>query len=71
MGSVLALGMNPEAQVCISVTIGLVPLGAIQLYYSYDQVHPRGKGQYAPAKKLEGGLQRHLALPFMKGPVPH
>uniref|UniRef100_A0A6N2MNX3 Uncharacterized protein n=2 Tax=Salix viminalis TaxID=40686 RepID=A0A6N2MNX3_SALVM len=44
LGSLLALGMNPEAQ-----------------------VQPRGKGPFPPAKKLEGGLQRHLALPFTKG----
>uniref|UniRef100_A0A2N9GB44 Integrase catalytic domain-containing protein n=1 Tax=Fagus sylvatica TaxID=28930 RepID=A0A2N9GB44_FAGSY len=44
LGSLLALGMNPEAQ-----------------------VQPRGKGPFPPAKKLEGGLQRHLALPFAKG----
>ncbi|GMY24387.1 protein SWEETIE isoform X4 [Fagus crenata] len=43
LGSLLALGMNPEAQ-----------------------VQPRGKGPFPPAKKLEGGLQRHLALPFAK-----
>ncbi|KAG5245658.1 HEAT repeat-containing protein [Salix suchowensis] len=43
LGSLLALGMNPEAQ-----------------------VQPRGKGPFPPAKKLEGGLQRHLALPFTK-----
>ncbi|KAJ6368346.1 hypothetical protein OIU78_000855 [Salix suchowensis] len=30
------------------------------------QVQPRGKGPFPPAKKLEGGLQRHLALPFTK-----
>ncbi|EOY04218.1 HEAT repeat-containing protein, putative isoform 1 [Theobroma cacao] len=43
LGSLIALGMNPEAQ-----------------------VQPRGKGPFPPAKKLEGGLQRHLALPFTK-----
>ncbi|GAV75653.1 LOW QUALITY PROTEIN: hypothetical protein CFOL_v3_19131, partial [Cephalotus follicularis] len=43
MGSLLALGMNPEAQVQL-----------------------RGKGPFPPAKKLEDGLQRHLALPFTK-----
>uniref|UniRef100_A0A6N2NIE1 Uncharacterized protein n=1 Tax=Salix viminalis TaxID=40686 RepID=A0A6N2NIE1_SALVM len=43
LGSLLALGMNPEAQ-----------------------VQPRGKGPFPPAKKLEDGLQRHLALPFTK-----
>ncbi|KAF7133259.1 hypothetical protein RHSIM_Rhsim09G0080700 [Rhododendron simsii] len=43
LGAVLALGMNPKAQ-----------------------VQARGKGQFTP-KKLEGGLQRHLVLPFMKG----
>ncbi|GLT41167.1 hypothetical protein SLA2020_152510 [Shorea laevis] len=43
LGALIALGMNPEAQ-----------------------VQPRGKGPHPPAKKLEGGLQRHLAFPFMK-----
>ncbi|KAB1211177.1 HEAT repeat-containing protein 5B [Morella rubra] len=43
LGSLLALGMSPEAQ-----------------------VQPRGKGPVPPAKKLEGFLQRHLALPFAK-----
>ncbi|KAK3425934.1 hypothetical protein EUGRSUZ_F02484 [Eucalyptus grandis] len=43
LGSVLALGMNPEAQ-----------------------VQPRGKGPVLTGKKLEGGLQRHLTLPFTK-----
>ncbi|KAG6716276.1 hypothetical protein I3842_04G041200 [Carya illinoinensis] len=43
LGSLLALGMNPDAQ-----------------------VQPRGKVPSPPAKKLEGGLQRHLALPFRK-----
>ncbi|TYH61921.1 hypothetical protein ES332_D07G083700v1 [Gossypium tomentosum] len=43
LGSLVALGMNPEAQ-----------------------VQPRGKGPFPPPKKLEGGLQRHLALPFTK-----
>ncbi|XVF20554.1 hypothetical protein REPUB_Repub12eG0010500 [Reevesia pubescens] len=43
LGSLIALGMNPEAQ-----------------------VQPRGKGPFPPAKKLEGGLQRHLALHFTK-----
>ncbi|KAK9272135.1 hypothetical protein L1049_002505 [Liquidambar formosana] len=43
LGVLLALGMNPEAQ-----------------------VQPRGKGHSTLAKKLEGGLQRHLSLPFMK-----
>ncbi|KAA8530559.1 hypothetical protein F0562_005268 [Nyssa sinensis] len=42
LGALLALGMNPEAQ-----------------------VQPRGKVSFTP-KKLEGGLQRHLASPFMK-----
>ncbi|XP_058187917.1 protein SWEETIE-like isoform X1 [Rhododendron vialii] len=46
LGAVLALGMNPEAQ-----------------------VQARGKGQFTP-KKLEGGLQRHLVLPFMKASGP-
>ncbi|KAF7819995.1 HEAT repeat-containing protein 5B isoform X1 [Senna tora] len=44
LGSLLALGMNPEAQ-----------------------VQPRGKGPFPPAKKLEGGLQKHLILAFRKG----
>ncbi|KAK2663047.1 hypothetical protein Ddye_001621 [Dipteronia dyeriana] len=43
LGLLLALGMNPQAQ-----------------------VQPRGKGLSPPARKLEGGLQRHLALPFTK-----
>ncbi|KAJ4707111.1 HEAT repeat-containing protein 5B-like [Melia azedarach] len=43
LGSILALGMNPQAQ-----------------------VQPRGKGPFPPAKKLEGGLQRHLTLPFTR-----
>ncbi|XP_020890238.1 HEAT repeat-containing protein 5B isoform X2 [Arabidopsis lyrata subsp. lyrata] len=43
LGSLLALGMHPEAH-----------------------VQPRGKGPFPPAKKLEGGLQRHLILPFTK-----
>ncbi|PON93486.1 Coatomer beta subunit [Trema orientale] len=43
LGSLLALGMNPDAQ-----------------------VQPRGKGPHLPAKKLEGGLQRFLTLPFTK-----
>ncbi|TYI72767.1 hypothetical protein E1A91_D07G082400v1 [Gossypium mustelinum] len=43
LGSLVALGMNPEAQ-----------------------VQPRGKGPFPPPKKLEGGLQRHLALLFTK-----
>ncbi|ESR44033.1 hypothetical protein CICLE_v10011943mg [Citrus x clementina] len=43
LGSLLALGMNPQAQ-----------------------VQPKGKGPFPPAKKLEGGLQRHLALPFTR-----
>ncbi|KAF8399147.1 hypothetical protein HHK36_015012 [Tetracentron sinense] len=43
LGALLALGMNPEAQ-----------------------VQPRGKSHSSPARKLEGGLQRHLTLPFMK-----
>ncbi|KAK3035229.1 hypothetical protein RJ639_033863 [Escallonia herrerae] len=46
LGALLALGMNPEAQ-----------------------VQPRGKGHFTP-KKLEGGLQRHLALPFTKASGP-
>ncbi|XP_052195097.1 protein SWEETIE isoform X2 [Diospyros lotus] len=46
LGAVLALGMNPEAQ-----------------------VQPRGKGQFTP-KKLEGGLERHLVLPFTKASGP-
>ncbi|KAJ1443259.1 Armadillo-type fold [Sesbania bispinosa] len=43
LGSLLALGMNPEAQ-----------------------VQPRGKGPLPHAKKLEGGLQKHLILAFTK-----
>ncbi|XP_030484965.2 protein SWEETIE isoform X1 [Cannabis sativa] len=43
LGSLLALGMNLDAQ-----------------------VQPRGKGPNVPAKKLEGGLQRYLTLPFRK-----
>ncbi|XP_039034805.1 protein SWEETIE isoform X2 [Hibiscus syriacus] len=43
LGSLVALGMNPEAQ-----------------------VQPKGKGPFPPLKKLEGGLQRHLVLPFTK-----
>ncbi|RYR59970.1 hypothetical protein Ahy_A04g017089 isoform A [Arachis hypogaea] len=43
LGSLLALGMNPEAQ-----------------------VQPRGKGPLPQAKKLEGGLQKHLTLAFTK-----
>ncbi|KAK7304321.1 hypothetical protein VNO77_45189 [Canavalia gladiata] len=43
LGSLLALGMNPEAQ-----------------------VQPRGKGSLPQAKKLEGGLQKHLILAFTK-----
>ncbi|XP_038720133.1 protein SWEETIE isoform X2 [Tripterygium wilfordii] len=43
LGSLLALALNPEAQ-----------------------VQPRGKGPFPPARKLEGGLQRHLASPFTK-----
>lgn len=43
LGSLLALGMNPEAQ-----------------------IQPRGKGSLTQAKKLEGGLQKHLILPFTK-----
>ncbi|KAL0664325.1 hypothetical protein Bca4012_101163 [Brassica carinata] len=47
LGSLLALGMHPEAH-----------------------VQPRGKGPFPPAKKLEGGLQRHLILPFTKAVGP-
>ncbi|XP_008459469.1 protein SWEETIE isoform X1 [Cucumis melo] len=47
LGLLLALGMNPEAQ-----------------------VQPRGKGPFPPAKKLEGGLHRHLSLPFSKANAP-
>ncbi|GAB4832300.1 hypothetical protein Ancab_006311 [Ancistrocladus abbreviatus] len=47
LGALLALGMNPEAQ-----------------------VQPRGKGQFTPAKKLEGGLQRHMISPFIKAAGP-
>ncbi|KAF9625554.1 hypothetical protein IFM89_024327 [Coptis chinensis] len=43
LGALLALGMNPEAQ-----------------------VQPRGKSQSLPARKLEGGLQKHLVGPFVK-----
>ncbi|XP_057757016.1 protein SWEETIE isoform X1 [Arachis stenosperma] len=43
LGSLLALGMNPEAQ-----------------------VQPRGKVPLPQAKKLEGGLQKHLTLAFTK-----
>ncbi|KAL8123865.1 hypothetical protein AgCh_011749 [Apium graveolens] len=46
LGALLALGMNPEAQ-----------------------VQPKGKGNVAP-KKLEGGLQKHLILPFTKASGP-
>ncbi|KAL3630335.1 hypothetical protein CASFOL_023319 [Castilleja foliolosa] len=42
LGALLALGMNPDAQ-----------------------VQPKGKGHVIP-KKLEGGLQKHLAMPFTK-----
>lgn len=31
-----------------------------------EQVHPRGKGQTAPAKKMEGCLQKFLVHPFTK-----
>ncbi|XP_028794906.1 protein SWEETIE [Neltuma alba] len=48
LGSLLALGMNPEAQ-----------------------VQPRGKGPSPPAKKLEGGLQKHLILAFRKASGVH
>lgn len=43
LGSLLALGMNPD-----------------------KQVQPRGRGPL-PAKKIEGGLQKYLTLPFVKG----
>ncbi|XP_065854037.1 protein SWEETIE isoform X2 [Euphorbia lathyris] len=43
LGSLLALGMNPQAQ-----------------------VQPKGKVPSTPTKKLDGCLQRHLALPFTK-----
>lgn len=43
LGALVALGMNPEAQ-----------------------VQPKGKGHVTPTKKLEGGLQRYLVLPFVK-----
>lgn len=46
LGSLLALGMNPDAQ-----------------------LQPRGKGHFT-AKKLEGGLQRHLSSPFIKASGP-
>ncbi|KZV35643.1 HEAT repeat-containing protein 5B [Dorcoceras hygrometricum] len=42
LGALLALGMNPDAQ-----------------------VQPRGKNHVTP-KKLEGGLQKHLSIPFIK-----
>ncbi|XP_073155187.1 protein SWEETIE isoform X2 [Henckelia pumila] len=42
LGALLALGMNPDAQ-----------------------VQPRGKSHVTP-KKLEGGLQKHLCIPFIK-----
>ncbi|CAN4083221.1 unnamed protein product [Withania somnifera] len=33
------------------------------------QVQPRGKGHFTP-KKLDGGLERHLTLPFVKASGP-
>ncbi|XP_042482269.1 protein SWEETIE [Macadamia integrifolia] len=48
LGAVLALGMNPGAQ-----------------------VQPKGKSNSTPAKKLDGCLQKHLTLPFMKATGPH
>ena len=30
-------------------------------------MQPKGKGHVTPAKKIEGGLQRYLVLPFVKG----
>ncbi|EXB97166.1 hypothetical protein L484_008656 [Morus notabilis] len=47
LGSLLALGINPDTQ-----------------------VQPRGKGPQIPAKKIEGGLQRYLTLPFTKASGP-
>ncbi|XP_043715583.1 protein SWEETIE [Telopea speciosissima] len=47
LGAVLALAMNPEAQ-----------------------VQPRVKTNSTPARKLDGGLQKHLTLPFMKATGP-
>ncbi|CAI9110693.1 OLC1v1010761C1 [Oldenlandia corymbosa var. corymbosa] len=46
LGALLALGMNPDAQ-----------------------IQARGRAQFTP-KKFEGGLQRHLCLPFMKAIGP-
>nr|GMD55450.1 HEAT repeat-containing protein 5B isoform X2 [Ipomoea batatas] len=46
LGALLALGMNPNAQVQL-----------------------RGKAHFTP-KKLEGGLERHLVLPFIKASGP-
>ncbi|XP_010265191.1 PREDICTED: HEAT repeat-containing protein 5B [Nelumbo nucifera] len=48
LGALLALGMNPEAQ-----------------------VQSRGKLNSTPSKKLEGGLQKHLTMPFMKASGAH
>ncbi|KAJ8637016.1 hypothetical protein MRB53_011283 [Persea americana] len=48
LGAILALGMNPEAQ-----------------------VQPRGKSNPIAGKKLEGGLHKHLILPFMKASGAH
>ncbi|PKI75615.1 hypothetical protein CRG98_004016 [Punica granatum] len=47
LGLLLALGLNPEAQ-----------------------VQPRGKGPAPVAKQIEGGLQRHLILPFTRASAP-
>ncbi|XP_010419035.1 PREDICTED: HEAT repeat-containing protein 5B-like [Camelina sativa] len=43
-------------------------LGSLLALGMHPEVHvqPRGKGPFPPAKKLEGGLQRHLILPFTK-----
>lgn len=30
-------------------------------------MQPKGKGHVTPVKKIEGGLQRYLVLPFVKG----
>ncbi|XP_068658237.1 protein SWEETIE isoform X2 [Aristolochia californica] len=43
LGALLALGMNPDAQ-----------------------VQPKGKGHPVLLKKIEGSLQKHLILPFLK-----
>lgn len=48
LGAILALGMNPEAQ-----------------------VQPKGKSHPTQARKLDGGLQKHLILPFVKASGAH